>query len=393
MSCLPTVWRESEVATLTTSHSPRRAAGKKRILLMSRALTQGGSERQLAVTAGHLDRSRYEPFVGCMRPGGIREDELRRLGVPIESFSVRSFAAPGTLVEGLRLARFIRSNAIDLVHSFDVPMNIFAVPFARLALRPVVLSSARAHRLLTPGIYTKLLRLGDRMVDGVVVNCDAMRQHLINDEGVDPKKIHLCYNAIDSKQFHPADRRRPDEFPGEELVVGVVCGLRPEKNLGTLVEAFSRVCPNHPGLILALVGGGECLQSLRRQAETLGCSDAVVFVPETRDVPRFLRGIDIFVLPSLTEALSNSLMEAMACGCCPIASRVGGNPELVQHEKTGLLFEMAGINALAACIERLIVDPELRRRLAENAVRRIQRDFVLESSVKTMERIYQTYLE
>ena len=163
----------------------------RRILLMAYELGIGGSERQLTEVAKSLDRTRFEPHVGTLHPNGIRADELRASGVPIVSFDVRSFARPHAITQGLRLTRYLRRHKFDLVHTFDVPMNVFGVPFAKLAGTPVVLSSQRAHRDLTSSLYRRVLRFTDRLADGIVVNCDAMRRHLVDDEGVSPNRIHL----------------------------------------------------------------------------------------------------------------------------------------------------------------------------------------------------------
>jgi glycosyltransferase involved in cell wall biosynthesis len=177
------------------------------------------------------------------------------------------------------------------------------------------------------------------------------------------------------------------------LVIGVVCALRPEKDLPTLLEAFAKVRARRTGLKLGIVGSGECEPDLRALAETLGISAECVFQPSTAEIGAWLRGIDIFVLPSLTEALSNSLMEAMACGCCAVASRVGGNPELVTHRQTGLLFEPRDSAGLAAALELLVDQPALRSELASRGTRLIHERFRLETSARRMEQIYSTLLD
>ncbi len=106
----------------------------------------------------------------------------------------------------------------------------------------------------------------------------------------------------------------------------------------------------------------------------------------------WLRAIDIFVLPSLSEALSNSLMEAMSTGCCPVASEVGGNPELVEDGRSGLLFPAGDSRALAACLTRLLEDPALRRDLAGAAAVRMRTHFSRAAAVRTMASIYDDYL-
>lgn len=365
---------------------------RRRILLLVRLLGQGGSERQATVTALSLRRAGYQTHVGCVDPSGIRGDELRAGGIPVVSFPIQTLPSPRTAWQGMRLASYIRRHRIDLVHSFDVPMNVFGVPFAWLARPQVLLSSQRAHRELTPGLSQKLLRVTDRLVDGTVVNCEAMRTHLIADEGVRPDHIRLCYNGTDTNRFHAGNGERPPEFGAASLVIGVVCGLRKEKGLSTLVDAFAQVHETAPGLRLAIIGGGICLPELRQQAAALGVADTTIFLPETHEVPRLLRGIDIFVLPSLSEALSNSLMEAMASGCCPIASRVGGNPELVADGENGLLFEKGDAAGLAGALRRVILDAGYRKRLVANSVRRIEQEFSLEASARRMAAIYEEFL-
>ena len=101
--------------------------------------------------------------------------------------------------------------------------------------------------------------------------------------------------------------------------------------------------------------------------------------------------MDIFVLPSLSEALSNSLMEAMGCGCCPLASDTGGNPELVQDGETGLLFPPGDAKALAARLARVIDEPAYRRHLSAQAERRMHEHFTQEQAARTMGRIYEEF--
>jgi L-malate glycosyltransferase len=363
------------------------------ILLMVRALTQGGSERQMASVAQSLDRARFNPRVGVFIDKGIRADELRSAGVPIVHFPVSSFASFDVLRQGWRLRRYIIEHNIELVHSFDVPTNLFSVPFGRLARRAIVLSSQRAHRELTPGLYGRLLRVTDRLAHGVVVNCDFMRRHLVDDEGVPPDRIHLCYNAIDIDAFHPARGGHTQVAGDASLVIGVVCALRAEKGLSTLLDAFYRVHAATPGLRLILVGDGPVRLALERQAQALGIASRVTFIPQTADVAPILRGIDIFVLPSLSEAFSNSLMEAMASGCCAVASSVGGNPELIEDGRTGFLFPKQDAGALAIILKRLIDNPEMRLAVAHAARQQIVRKFSLGTSISRMADIYESFLQ
>jgi glycosyltransferase involved in cell wall biosynthesis len=359
------------------------------VLLMVRELNLCGSERQMAEIAKALDRSRFDPRVGCFRPAGLRADDLRAAGVPIVHFPVPSLLS---IKGALRIAAYIRQRNIRLVHTFDTPANLYGVPAARLAGSAVVISSQRVDRSLWPAWQRHALRITDRLVDGIVVNCEFLRRHLRDDEKAPAGLIHLCYNGIDTAAFQPAHRFRPEALRDAALVIGVVCGLRPEKGLDTLLDAFAAVRGLVPGMKLAIVGSGPCLASLQVQARALGILPNCVFEPATPHVADWLHAIDIFVLPSLSEALSNALMEAMACGCCVAASRVGGNPELVTHGETGMLFEPGDAQGLAQVLRLLVRDPDRRSQLAANATRLIQTRFSLEAAAQRMGAIYSTLL-
>lgn len=362
------------------------------MLLLARELGQGGSERQLVEIAKALDRSRFAVHVGCFHPEGFRSAELSSEGIPILHLPVHSFLSFSALRGALQLGKYIRRHGIQLVHAFDTPMNCFGVPASRVFRTKVVLSSQRASRRLSRRSEQFVLRITDHLVDAVVVNCDAMRRHMTEDEGVRVERLRTCYNGLDTGRFRPLPKQRPAALQPASLVIGVVCALRPEKGLPTLVEAFAKVVSGNPlecsGLQLAIVGSGAMLATLQAMTVEFGIQDRCHFEPSTADVAAWLRAIDIFVLPSLSEALSNSLMEAMGCGCTVVASAVGGNPELVSDGTNGFLFEAGNAAELADRLERLVVDEDLRTRFGIESANRVRQHFSLEASVHRMEEIY-----
>lgn len=347
-----------------------------------------------------LDRGRFEPHVGCFRGGGFRARELRDAGVPILDLGVRSLVSLSALQGARRMGAYLARHGISLVHAFDVPLDLFAVPVAKVRGVPVVLSSQRAHRSLTPGATQRhLLRLTDRMVDGIVVNSRAVARELADEDGVPQSLMRLAYNGLDTGTFRRDGVRAalpwndPRAWQNQGAVIGVVCALRPEKGLHLLLEAFARVRATHRGVRLLVVGSGPMQHELQACAGRLELGSDCHFQPAEQNVAPWLRVMDIFVLPSLSESLSNSLMEAMACGCCPIASDTGGNPELVRDGETGLLFPSGDSSALAARLDLVLNDAVLRRRLAEAAERTIAEDFTREAAARTMGAIYREFLE
>ncbi|MDP9170701.1 MAG: glycosyltransferase [Acidobacteriota bacterium] len=357
------------------------------VLLMVRELGPGGTERQMTEIAKHLDRSQFSPYVGCFHSDGMRGDELEAAGIPVVRFPVKSLVSPGVLSGVREMGQFLRRNRIRIVHAFDVPMNIFGVPVARFVGTPVVISSQRAYRELVSPVHRRLLRLCDCLSTATVVNCHAIERHLVEDYGVPSLKIQVCYNGLDPSTFYRRERRRSDG-----VVIGGVYALRPEKNIETLLEAFALMRARKPAPQLLIVGSGVMETSLKERASNLGIGRNVRFEPASADVAARMNEIDIFVLPSVSEALSNSLMEAMACGCAVTASRVGGNPELVREGETGLLFEARDATGLARNLELLVDQEDLRHRLASAGAEFIRGNFSVEASARRMGEIYTSLL-
>lgn len=365
---------------------------KSGILLMVRELHHGGSERQLTEVALGLNLTRFQPHVGAFRIEGIRAAELRSADVPILHLPVHSFKSPAAFTSVATLAGYIRANDIRLVHTFDMPLTAYAIPAIRLLTPAVALASQRCHLSLASPSQRKFVLFAERRAHGVVVNCEYLRHHLTEDAGIAAERVHLCYNGLDLTRFRRSTASRPLSLPPESLVIGVVSVLRPEKGLTTLLDAFAAIRPVTRNARLVILGSGPMLGELQTRARELGVFDACLFEPSTDRVDDWLQNIDIFVLPSLSEALSNALMEAMACGCCPIASKVGGNPELIEDGIRGLLFEPGNSEDLARKLLEVISNAELRARLSLAAHDFVHAKFSRVASVQHMTEIYDELL-
>jgi glycosyltransferase involved in cell wall biosynthesis len=360
------------------------------ILLTVRELHHGGIEHDVTKLALHLDRTAFEPHVATYRAEGVRFEELRSAGIPVLFLSVTSLASFGAISAALSLRSYIQKHCIRLVHSFD-PSAVFVAPVARALKVPAVLSSTLGHRSLMSHRTRRQLRWTDRIVDTVVVNCEAMRDHMVRDEQFPEKDIALCYNGVNTDIFRPA--RAPESRGADPFVIGSVCVLRPEKEMWLLQEAFAKVRHLVPGMKLHIVGSGPELPRLRTESVRLGIQKDCVFLPSTTEVPKFLRSFDIFVLCSRSEAFSNALLEAMACGCCVAASRVGGTPEMVGNDERGLLFRSGDSGDLAEKLSVLIQDQQLRRKLGKRAATFASANLSLEVATRRMASIYEATLK
>jgi len=341
-----------------------------------------------------LDRNRFQVHVGCLRAGGIRAHEIEAAKIPLTTFPLRSFWSPSGFYRSVRaLRRYVRQHGIQVVHGFDLPTCLLIGLAARWLRPAVVLTSQRYHqRQATTPVARIGVQISHRLADGIVVNCEAMREHLVVDERQRRDRIHLCYNGLDTRRFRRITAPSVGVAPEGALVVGTVCVLRPEKDLSTLLRAFAACQAEDARLFLLVVGDGPERGRLELEAARLGISSRCRFQPGVADVVPFLSLMDVFVLPSRFEGLSNALLEAMACGCACIASQVGGTPELVQHGETGFLFDSGDVPGLVGFLRRLIGDPALRRRLGEQAVERIRTGFTVETAAARLGAIYEEYM-
>jgi glycosyltransferase involved in cell wall biosynthesis len=362
-------------------------------MLLARQLNFGGSERQVCEMAKALDPARFDVHVGTFYSGGARAQEVVDHGIPVVEVPVRSFKSPrNVLSAAMGLRRYIREHDIRIVHGFDPPTCAFLGFVAPLLRRAIVLTSQRNYRNVRTPMFRRLLRLSDRMGDGIVVNCEAMRRHLIQDEGRTRERIYLCYNGLDADRFQRSTAETDARVPDDALVIGTVCLFRQEKDLGTLVRAFAAMRESHPNLFLLMVGDGKERPGLEQLVRELGIESQCLLAPAVAKVVPWLSRLDVFVLPSRFEACSNSLMEAMACGCACVASRIGGSPELLDDGRAGLLFEAGDVAGLTAQLRRLVADAALRRELGHVAAHRMRSEFSLEIAATRLGAIYDTVL-
>jgi glycosyltransferase involved in cell wall biosynthesis len=362
------------------------------VLLMVRELGIGGCERDLAKLAKVLDRSKFTPHVGCFISEGLRSAELRAAGVPIVRFPVRSFQSWSAVQGARQMGRYLREHQIRLVHCFDVPTVVFGIPTAYFYRTPAIVSAQLGERELFSKTYHRLLRWTDRLADVVVANSQYIRQYLIDREHVPAERTYLCHNGFEPSVFHPANEPKPPDLAGASLVIGAVCALRPEKRLDLLLNAFAKVRPLLPGMKLLIVGSGPVLPMLQALSNDLDIAADCIFEPSKTDVAPWIRALDVYVMCSETESFPNALLEAMACGCAVVGSQVGGVPELIADKVSGLLFESGNADSLSSALSKLILDPALRRRFAEQAAVSALENFSMELNARRNEALYTTLL-
>jgi len=234
------------------------------------------------------------------------------------------------------------------------------------------------------------------MADSVLVNAEAVRRWLIS-EGYNPSNIEVIRNGIELDRFAdkstPVNLRKELGLDEDVPLIAMLARLNRLKGVDYFVEAAAQVAARHPKAHFLIVGDVRAVdlaykEELRHTAERLGLGNRLVFTGFRTDVPQLLPEISISVLPSLSEGLSNALLESMAAGVPVIATSVGGNPEIVQHGQTGLLVPPADSKALADAILLLIENQKLARSYGEAGRQRIVDHFHLEKMIRSTEQHY-----
>ncbi|WP_153110299.1 TIGR03088 family PEP-CTERM/XrtA system glycosyltransferase [Propionivibrio limicola] len=233
-----------------------------------------------------------------------------------------------------------------------------------------------------------------------IVLSGELERYLTDKVGVPSARLRKICNGVDAERFHPAPARtHVDGWPFAEpraWVIGTVGRMQPVKDQTTLTRAFIRaleLAPELKGrLRLVMVGDGPLREASRRLLENAGVSPLAWLPGERDDVHDLLRSLDCFVLPSLAEGISNTILEAMACGVPVIATEVGGSPELVEAGVTGELVPAADVETMAQAIVRYARHPELARQAGRAGRQSVERRFSLEAMVRNYQQLYDELL-
>jgi glycosyltransferase involved in cell wall biosynthesis len=241
--------------------------------------------------------------------------------------------------------------------------------------------SAFSRKLIGP-----LSHLCDRMT---VVGPE-VADYFVRTIGLPKERVTIVPNGVDIGAFdgNSLSVRQQLGLSAEDLVIGTVGRLEPEKDHATLLEVFREALAGHPAARLLMVGGGSLESELRATAARLGIGDRTVFLGYRRDIPALLGAMDIFVLPSIREGLPISVIEAMAAGRPVVASNVGSLHTLVRDGQNGFLVPPQDRAGFVQAVRGLIASPELRRRVGAEGRRTVEASYSLSAAVAAYEQIY-----
>ena len=362
--------------------------GQLRIMLVIDELDIGGTEQQLLELVRHLPRARYTPLVCCFRYGR-KAAEIEQLGIPVVHLPKRGRVDVGLL---RRLVKLMRSERVDIVHTFLIGANLWGRLAALIARVPVIIASERNVDVWEVPVKRHIGRVLAGFTDRLVANAEAVRTYLIG-QGVDPKRVVTIRNGVDLRRFEtPLDvgaiRQSLGVLP-DEVLAAVVARLEPQKGHDTVVEAAARLREQCPRLRFLFVGGGSRETSLPELVARRGLADRIVFTGFRTDSAELIRAANLSILVSTREGLSNTLLESLAAGRPVIASRVGGNAEVVSPD-VGLLIPPQDPAALASALASLIADSESAARMGARGQERARREFAVGRMVAETAALYES---
>lgn len=350
-------------------------SGPVRVLYFIGDLGTGGSEVHLARMLVRLDRSRIEPSLLLLHMAGAGLEMVRAAGIPVESIDYAHGVAG--FVSGCRHAwSRVRQRRPHVLHAYGFLCNVMAALFPLPRRGTVVLTSRRGNEA-RPG-RRRLYRMSNPFVHRILCVSRATREFAVRTEGVRRERCVVIPNGIDLSAHPPAAPRS-----GPLRRVGTMGRLRQVKGSDLLLEAFARIGRDD----LTLVMGGPADRRWGRElVETYRGTPGVEFPGEV-EAASFLPGLDLFVLPSRSEGMSNALLEAMSVGLPIVATDVGGNREVLDEGRAGLLVAPSAAG-LAEGIATLLDDPGRARELGRRARERVEGEHEIGTMVRRYEDLY-----
>lgn len=361
-----------------------------RVCFMIDELRTGGTETQLLRMIDAFDRAHVVPHL-CLLNG--LNDSSRRLeptNCPIVRLGVRKLIGFHSIRQTWALRKVLRQWNIDVVQVHFPDSTYFGVPVARWAGVSRIVRTRRDLFYWVTGVHKRWGRKLDelynrRFVDLMIVNSHAVAEAARQQESPPPRRIEVIPNGLDLSQPPPSDAA---SHRRSTTSIGIVSMLRPEKRLDLFIEAARRLLDQKRDVTFEIAGDGPERARLEALVSRYNLHKHVRFRGVMDRVREFLGTINVGVLCSDTEGLSNAIVEYMAAGLPIVATAVGGNLELLEDGATALLCPAGDADALARGIARALDEPEMARRLGAEARRRCEAKFDLKLVVDRYEQLY-----
>jgi len=375
---------------------------KIKILYVITLAEVGGAQTHLKTLVERLDKDRFEVTVACSFSGPL-VDSLKEIGIRVHELPnlKREISPLNDLKTLLQLIRFCRKEKFDILHAHSSKAGFIGRVAAYIARVPVIIFSVHGFSFTPekPSILKKIFIAIEffcgKISSKVICVSGKDMEYAVKEGILSSDRVSNIANGVDIERFSYGDRakiRKEFELNERKVAVGMVTRIVEAKGCGEFIEAANILSAKFPEIRFLLVGEGPDEERYRNLVEKLGLEDKIIFTGVRDDIPDILAGIDIFVLPSYTEALPYAAIEAMSAGKPVITTNVGGIPELITNGVEGFLIEPKNADVLREKIENLVKDKDLRTAMGKAAKEKIKDSFFLERTVNMTTSLYRNIL-
>jgi L-malate glycosyltransferase len=337
--------------------------------------------------------TRIVPTIFCLDAVGRIGEEMTREGIDLVCFDRKPGRDWGV---SRRMAAAIRERGIDIVHAHQYSPFFYAALAKMLCWRRpklILTEHGRHYPDKVSPVRRAVNRLAlDQLADAVTACCHFSAEGLSKTDGFAGKRIEVIENGIEVDRYGPAaDKDGLKEKLGLEphrKYIIHVARHHPVKDQPTLLRGFAAAADDLPGVDLLMVGDGPLRGELEHLAVELRVPTRVTFLGIRTDIPDLMRAADVFALTSVSEAASLTLLEAMASGLPAVVTNVGGNPEIVRHEREGVLVPRGDFAACGVALRRLFRDPAFAANLGAAGRGRVLERYRLDRTVEQYDRLY-----
>lgn len=351
-------------------------------------LNVGGLEMMVVNLANNLP-DHYKVTLCCYDDLGVLQENVKT------SSQVKLIKRnPGFDIPFIdKLVHLLIDNKISILHAHNNTAFFYGTIAGRLAGIKKIIYTEHGRTMELSRSANLAQRILSRYVDHTVVVAGYLLDLLKNKEGFPSHRLTFIPNGIDDAEYHE-ERNRSEictklSLNENDRFLGVIARLDPIKNHKLLINSLKTISAANQDVKLLIVGDGPEKDRLQEQVQALHLEETALFLGERRDVPDILSILDIFVLPSLSEGMSITLIEAMAAAKPIVATNVGGNPIIISNLKTGVLVESDNERALSQQIMAVLDDQTLAHRLGQAARKDFEAEYTVEKMVQRYLRIYE----
>ncbi len=368
---------------------PSNTDSKLTIAHLVTSLEVGGAQHNMLLGLPRLDQNRYQHVLISIMDRMQMAQQFRSAGIELHSLGL---SRKSDLAVALRLRSLLKRLRPDILHTYLIHGNVLGRIVGRLVGVPTIIGSELTIGQAGP-VGRLATKLTNPLTDAVEVNSETGGRAIAADLGVPSEKIEVILPGLDLQAFGGSDRRSAIRseigvLASDQLVL-YVGRLQPVKGVEYGIRAFAKALSMNSNLHLALAGEGEQRAELVNLVTELNIQEKVSFLGARRDLPDVLSAADSVLMPSLTEGFPRVAIEAMAAAKPVIATRVGGVPEAVVHNETGILVESRDVDAMTNAIIETSRDTERQAAFGRKARARVEQLYSAESYVTRLDEMYQ----